>query len=50
MGIKPFVSVYLTTPIKGGRNENRVFSKYTNLHSGNGTHKKEIVTGHLLLG
>ena len=54
MGIyKPFVSVYYltSTPIqKEGRNENRVFSKYTNLHSGNGTHKKEIVTGHLLPG
>ena len=40
-----------STPIqKEGRNENRVFSKYTNLHSGNGIHKKEIVTGHLLPG
>ena len=43
---------YLTsTPIqKEERNENRVFSKYTNLHSGNGIHKKEIVTGQLLPG
>ena len=43
---------YLTSTLiqKEGRNENRVFSKYTNLHSGNGIHKKEIVTGHLLPG
>ena len=54
MGIyKLFVSVYYLTSTliqKEGRNENRVFSKYTNLHSGNGIHKKEIVTGHLLPG
>ena len=54
MGIyKHFVSVYYLTSTliqKEGRNENRVFSKYTNLHSGNGIHKKEIVTGHLLPG
>lgn len=43
---------YLTSTLrqKEGRNENRIFSKYTHLHSGNGIHKKEIVVGHLSPG
>lgn len=47
-----FVLVYyLTNTLRQeGRNENRVFSKHTNLHSSNGIRKKEIVTGHLLSG